>query len=239
MELSKPKEYTYKARHRPKNASLKPVYDESSFVSQRTLAQYIGICARPDICAQVQLMAPISSAIRPRNMDNFNSLVCHLNKASWTGQSVLPLDLGSSKVVLFSDAEFDSTANLKNQLGLVLAVIDGNGKGHTIHYAASRCSRVARSVMEAEVQALVQLLDQVFIIPQLITDICGVRVDLLPWTDANTLFDVVAKYTVTAEKRFQIDIFALRESYSCSDLGEISWIPGCENPADDLTDVVN
>lgn len=49
-----------------------------------------------------------------------------------------------------------------------------------------------------------------------------------------TVFNVEAKGRKSAERRLQIDILALRESYDLGELYRIAWIPGTENPADSL-----
>lgn len=49
----------------------------------------------------------------------------------------------------------------------------------------------------------------------------------------------MAKDGNTAENRFQIDIFALRQSYTNGEIERIGWIPGVTNPADALTKTGN
>lgn len=61
----------------------------------------------------------------------------------------------------------------------------------------------------------------------------SVQVEAL--VDSKTLFDVIAKHGSTTEKRLQIDVFALRQSYTTGELNTVCWIPGSTNPADSLT----
>lgn len=53
--------------------------------------------------------------------------------------------------------------------------------------------------------------------------------------DSRTVFNVITKDGQTAEKRLQIDVLAIRQSYDAGELDKFSWIPGSINPADALT----
>lgn len=68
----------------------------------------------------------------------------------------------------------------------------------------------------------------------MLEQILGRPISLEEYVDSNTEFDVVAKDGKTTEKRLQIGICALRESYSRGELMRLGWIPGGLNPEDPL-----
>ena len=89
--------------------------------------------------------------------------------------------------------------------------------------------------MTAEVQALILGFDYAFMIKTLVEEILGTELVIEAMIDSRTVFNVVAKKAKTTERRLQIDIFALRQSYDTGELNRIAWIPGQSNPADPLT----
>jgi hypothetical protein len=54
-------------------------------------------------------------------------------------------------------------------------------------------------------------------------------------TDSRLLYDCLVKLGTTKEKRLMIDIMAMREAYERSELMDIWWIDGRDNPADSMT----
>jgi hypothetical protein len=54
-------------------------------------------------------------------------------------------------------------------------------------------------------------------------------------TDSYSLYECLVKLGTTKEKRFIIDIIAIRESYENRELFEIRWINSQNNPADIIT----
>ena len=59
--------------------------------------------------------------------------------------------------------------------------------------------------------------------------------DLDAYVDSRTVFNVVAKSSMTLEKRLQIDVHAIRESHKRGELRYLAWIPSYENISDGLT----
>jgi len=145
------------------------------------------------------------------------------------------LDRTSLRVVLFTDASFGNTSDLSSQTGFVIALVDGNDNANIIHYGSKKCRRVTRSVMAAEILALVTGFDHAFIVKHAILELLDISVPIDAFIDSRTTFNCVAKNASTIEKRLQIDVAALRESYTRKELNCLGWIPGSMNPADGLT----
>lgn len=114
-------------------------------------------------------------------------------------------------------------------------ICDKEVRANIVHYGSSRCKRVTRSVMEAEVHAFILSFDQAFVLRDQQSEMIGRDIDISAYVYSKTLFDTVAKGGTITDKRLLIDIWALREGYVNGELNRLSWLPGKENPADSLT----
>lgn len=209
--------------------------DEKRFASMRALAQYVGVNIGPDICAPVQLVAPGSEQTTAAEFKTLEKVIDFLKDTKDFKMVFTPLKLDTARLVLISDASFANARGLKSQLGYIIALVDDDGNCNIIHWGSNRCRRIARSVLAAEVHGLVLGFDYVFIIQKLAEELLGRQVKVEAYTDSKTLFNVIAKDGATTERRLQIDIFALKESYERGELSRIGWIPGKSNVADALT----
>ena len=151
------------------------------------------------------------------------------------GLDFVALDLKTVRLVLMTDASFANAEGMKSQLGYLILMVDAAGNCNIVHYGSNRCKRVVRSVMAAEVQALVLGFDFSFVVKDLIEELLGREIKLEAMVDSKTVFDVIARDSQTAERRLQIDVLALRQSYNCGELDRLGWIPGEKNGADPLT----
>lgn len=217
---------------------LNEVNDEKDFISKRALAQYIGVCTRPDICANVQLIAPGTNPVSDDDYKTLNSTIKHLHNTKHIGLKYKTLTIEEVKLVLVTDASFANARNLRSQIGFVLMMVDNDGVANIIHYGSSRCKRVTRSIMAAEIHGLVYGFDQTYVVREALEEVLDRKISIEVYVDSKSVFDVVVKDGSTSEKRLQIDIFALRESYSRAELNKLGWIPGSKNIADPLTKVI-
>ena len=55
------------------------------------------------------------------------------------------------------------------------------------------------------------------------------------FTDSKSLFDVIRTASYTAEKKFMIDIAAVRNAYNLQKKSDVALLEGPLNPADPLT----
>ncbi len=152
-----------------------------------------------------------------------------------TGLDFVRLDIDSLYLVAFTDAAFANAPGCRSQLGFVVAAMNTSGAANIVHYGSSRCRRVARSVVRAELLALMEGFDVAFTVKHAMREIHQRDVPLDIFTDSRTVFNIVAKDASSLEKRLQIGAFALRESHCREEIRHFGWIPGIENPADGLT----
>ena len=59
------------------------------------------------------------------------------------------LDLGSVKIVGYSDASFAGNKDFSSQPGMVALLVEKHNKACVVHYASWKCRRVTRSVLAA------------------------------------------------------------------------------------------
>ena len=218
--------------------ATKKRYDEEADIEvtiDRESGDYVTKRRCPDVCAPVQLIAPGKSPTTQQEMRSLRKTTKFLKETADQGLNFVKLDIDTIRLVLLTDASFANAEGMKSQLGYLVLMVDGNGNCNIVHYGSNRCQRVARSVMAAELQALVLGFDYAFVIKDLVEEILGRHVKVEVMVDSKTTFNVVAKDGKTTERRLQIDVLALRQSYDLGELDRLAWIPGSLNAADPLT----
>lgn len=134
-----------------------------------------------------------------------------------------------------TDASFTNSTGLKSQLVYVLMMADKDNHCNIVHYGSNKGQRMAMSVMAAEVQAVILGFDYAFLIKTMIKEILGRTLVIEAIIDKKTVFNIIAKEGKTTEKRLQIDVLSIRESYDLGELRRTPWIPGVANLADSIT----
>lgn len=81
---------------------------------------------------------------------------------------------------------------------------DKTGTANLIHFESNRCKRVTRSVMAAEIHALVLSFDYAYIIKHMIGELLNMYIPLQAYMYSRTVFDVIAKDGKPSERRLQI-----------------------------------
>lgn len=89
------------------------------------------------------------------------------------GFNFVSLDMDSARLIFLTDVSFCNAEGLKYQLEYVLLVTYGEGKGNSIHHGRNKCRRIARGVMEAEVQSLLLGFCYAYLVQYLAQEIMG------------------------------------------------------------------
>lgn len=105
----------------------------------------------------------------------------------------MPLDLGTVRIVVASHASFENAKGGRRQFGFVISMVDHHEKANEVHYASCRFRRVSRSVMAAEIYAVVTGYDFAFVIADMLHEIIGRTPVIQALVERRTLLDVVAK----------------------------------------------
>jgi hypothetical protein len=162
------------------------------------------------------------------------------------GLTYIPLNILTVKLFVFVDGSFANNKDFSFQIGFEIIIANettGNDEftinGNLIHWSSIKSKRVTRSVLASEIYGMVRDVDMSFAINSTISMIMKqLRLPTIPiivGTDSYSLYECLVKLGTTQEKRFMIDIMALRQSYERRKLFEIRWINGQDNPADAMT----
>jgi hypothetical protein len=227
---------SYRISQAAKLRNLSEASTDCELVSVRAAMQYIATSTRPDLAAPCQLLAskvgvhPDSATYRA-----VNRLVRICHETADDGLNFTNVDMGSCRIVVFTDASFANAEGYRSQLGFVICVVDDELNANIVHFGSQRCKRVTRSVMAAELHALIVGFDNALIIREILNEMLGREIHVDVYIDSKTVFDTVTRLSATLEKRLQIDAFALQESHLRGELRSLLWIPSEQNCADALT----
>ena len=206
-----------------------------SFMSNRGKASYLASCTRPDIaCAVNQLSQRKADEATEEDFKRLDTALKQLREES-VELLYGNVDLETAEVHVFADASFATNADLSSQLGYVVFLVDQDRNCSLITWSSSKCKRVTRSVLAAELYAIANAFDVGFAIGHTFESILGRKVELRVFTDSRTLFDSIISFCSMTEKRLLIDIACLRQAFRSGELSNLGWIRSGENVADALT----
>lgn len=209
-------------------------FTSEEFVTERARGSYISGMCRPKctygFCHLSQVTTPSK-----RDVKLLNKVMHACTEDPERGLRFFPLDLESMIMGVFLDAGFATNSDMTSQLGFVVALMDKSGNGNVVHYASTKSKRVTRSVLAAELFAMVQGFDDCSVLRLTLNDILGRVIPMHVYTDSRSLYDCLTNINRTREKRLLIDLCMLRESYERREISEVFWIPTAQNPADAFT----
>lgn len=116
-----------------------------------------------------------------------------------------------------------------------MTLMDGQCKANIVHYGSTKLKFITRSVLAAELFALVHWFDVSSTIRLAVNDLFDIIIPLHIYTDSSSLFDSLTKLVKTTEKRLLIDLRIIRQCYERREISELFWIPREQNPADAFT----
>lgn len=204
------------------------------YVSQRARGGFIASTCRPDLSHRFSFAAQFVSP-QPKDFKLLNNTIQACLDTENDGLKFVPLDLSTMFFAIFIDASFATNEDLSSQLGFVACLCDSKYNANIVHYGSSKSKRVTRSVLAAELYAMVYGFDHSSVIHVALQEFLGRRVPLRVYTDSKSLFDSLVSLNTTTEKRLLIDLTMLRECYEYREITEVLWIPGDENPSDAMT----
>lgn len=131
-----------------------------------------------------------------------------------------------ARLIRLTGSPFGNARELRSELGFFVFFAYRESNPNIIHYGSTGNRLVKRLVMAIELHSLTYGFDNCFIIRDLLWDISRKLYPIEASIDYKTVLDFVAKQNRAAEKRFQIDGNALRQSYSNGELPKLAWVPG-------------
>ena len=211
-----------------------------SFMTNRGKASYLSSCTRPDIaCAVNQLSQRKASEASESDFKRLDVVFKRLREDP-TELVYGNVDLDTAELHVFADASFATNVDLSSQLGYIVLLVDQDKNCSIITWSSTKCKRVTRSVLAAELYATANAFDIGFAIAHTFGHLLGRKIELRVFTDSRTLFDAIISFCAMTEKRLLIDIACLRQAYRSGELANLGWIRSEQNVADALTkDKVN
>lgn len=214
------------------------------FRSTRAMFAYAAYSTTPDVIVFVTYLAQFTEERYLRNPTEAIRILRKLRKIatrapSLSGLRFVDINHKSMDVVACIDASFATNMDRSSQLGVLILLRERDtGRANVVHFASLKSKRVCKSVLAAELFAMVDGFDLAFSIRDAVVKVTGDDdINLTIYTDSQTLFGLCVSLASPTEKRLQIDLAAIRQAYERRELSSIVWIPGHCNPADDLTKV--
>lgn len=96
----------------------------------------------------------------------------------------------------------------------------------------NKSKRVTRSVMAGEFIAFSDVFDIAVTLVDQLKTIFGLPVPVQPFTNSESLFDVISKGSRTSEKRMMLYIAAAREGFRHKTISDIGFVRSSDNVAD-------
>eukprot|EP00171_Calliarthron_tuberculosum_P004994 IDg4994t1 len=204
--------------------------------SQNATAAYPASLTRPDLLCFTSKFAQVtqktySNRIRRR----FNQFVEMCQKNDCVPLNFVALNMDTVHVAVFTDASFSTTEENKSQLGIVVLLRDASGCCNLVYASSVKARRRARSVLGAEMFALLDGFDCGYVVRELLERMLGRKADLHILTDSRSAYHISTSLITTKEKRLMLDVHLLREAYERREITKITWISSNCNVADCLT----
>jgi hypothetical protein len=217
---------------------LKPTSDFQEFSSIRARLTW-ATHTRPDICCAVNQAA---QATQSRFEEDPTTCVKDINKITKHLHSLdLPLkfsklDPNSLQLTVYSDASFAINYDMSSQLGYIIFLSDKT-RSCNLHYSSHKSKRVTRSVLGGEVMAFGDVFDTAMIIRHDLQNLLHRNVPIIILTGSLSVFGVISKSTITAERRLLIDLDASKAAYTARELQHVGFLRTQCNLADAFTKV--
>lgn len=205
-----------------------------NFVAEQARGAYIAAICRPDATYVFSAASQITDP-KMKDMISLNKTMAAMLKSKEKGIRFVPLDLDSMFMAVFVDAGFGANPDSSSPLGFIVTIMGIHGKANVIHYGSLKYKRVTRSVLAAELFAMVHGFDVASTIRLTLNAMMDRVIPLNVYTDSRSLYDCLLRINQTTDKRLLIDLRMLRPSYESREITEVFWIPTAQNPADAFT----
>ncbi len=211
----------------------KMITSKNQFIAQRAREAYIVIVL------QLEASFNLSFAVQIINLKEEDAKRL-IQRLQWQLNNLIQelrfvfLNRNQLRLIIFIDAAFANTIDLHSQIDYVICLTD-DVHTNLIHWSSIKCKRVIRSVLAAELYAMINDFDVEAIIKSIIEQMLHIFLSLNLLTDSKSLFDCLIKLETTSEKRLMIDLMCLRQSYERREIAKIRWIDENINLADAMT----
>lgn len=145
--------------------------------------------------------------------------------------------LAHFRMLVYKYSSFANNNYSTTQLRLVVLVTDNPGRANCLNYYSYNVKGLVRSVLGEETYAFADGFDSSFMLRLNLEKMVGFKVSLTILTESESLFRIIVKSSISAEKRLMVDIRAAGEVYEVGDISDVGWIRSNHNLSDALTKV--
>jgi hypothetical protein len=121
------------------------------------------------------------------------------------------LDSTKFRLMIFTNSFFANNRDLFSQIDYVICLTNSKHV-NIVHWSSIKCKRVTRSVLAAELYALIHDFDLDAVFKATLFAILDRFVSLIFCTDLKSFYDYLIKLDMTQKKRFMINVMSLRQS---------------------------
>ena len=206
------------------------------YVAQRARGAYLATLSQPEAAFDLSRAAQVTKDnIGTDGISFLNSRIQWQKENASRGLKYVRLDEKSLRMIIFADSSFANNTDLSSQIGYVMLLADASDKANILHWSSTKCKRVTRSVLAAELYAMSAGFDMASCLKSTIEAILKLKLPMEICTDSKSIYDCLVKLGTTQEKRLMVDLMCLRQSYERREITNIQWIDGNSNPADAMT----
>lgn len=141
--------------------------------------------------ATVQSISAGKASSENKQLESLKQTMNHQKETSDIGPKFIKLDVYSVNVIVLSSASFADVPVLKIPLGIAVLIVDDQNHANIVLYGSSRCHRLSRSVIAAEVHPLVRTSDPAYMAYETLEELQGRQVTVEAFISSRTLFNVI------------------------------------------------
>ncbi len=203
---------------------------KEQYVTQRARSAYVASICQSKASFDLFLAAQ-SIEVSSKNITTLNKRLQWQIDNHSRDLRYVKLDSTKLQLMIFTNSFFANNRDLFSQIDYVICLVDSK-HANIVHWSSVKCKRVIRSVLAAELYALVHDFDLDVVLKATLSAILDRFVFLVLCTDFKSLYDCLVKLDTTQKKRLMIDVMSLRQSYERRKITKIKWIHDINNSID-------
>lgn len=155
---------------------------KDDYVSQRARGDYVSTTCRQDLMFAFSYAAQFTNP-RETEFKMLNKTIKTALQTKDVGLNFIPIDFSTASISGFIDASFAGNSDFTSQLGFIVTLMDAHGNTNIIHYGSIESKKITRSVLAAELYAMMLGFDVSYVMSSTISDITGKHMLLHLYTD--------------------------------------------------------